>query len=294
MASRGAATPVHSSNASAAWCTSMPRPLAHGHPAEAGGSEQRRLHRVVHRVDHELTGVEAFGVDGRRLALHTERRGVHDQRERARVAPVEAGALDRAARAPPRRRGRRDAAGRDGDRRRRHRPARGRWPGPRRRRRARARAGGGVDPVVAHRPEEALAVGRCAEKAAAVTRDDGVDGAQRGSCRRQVVARGRSILLVGHGHAQAAEAQRAHGRRAASAPRPLGTSNAQNTQSSPAAANPALWMAGEREWRIGSPITAATRVEPRGVLTRPVPRSCGCSARDPAGSPRTASYRRRP
>ena len=32
IASRGASTPVHISNASAAWCTSMPRPFAQGTP----------------------------------------------------------------------------------------------------------------------------------------------------------------------------------------------------------------------------------------------------------------------
>ena len=44
----------------------------------------------------------------------------------------------------------------------------------------------------------------------------------------------------------------------ARAPDPAGTSKAAKTQSSPTSAKAALWMAGDREWRTGSPITAAT------------------------------------
>ena len=53
----------------------------------------------------------------------------------------------------------------------------------------------------------------------------------------------------------------------AAAPPPAGTSNAVNDQSMPVAANAALWMAGEREWRAGSPITAATRETERSPVT---------------------------
>ena len=147
------------------------------------------------------------------------------------------------------------------------------------------RARGGVDPLVAHRAEEALAVGRRAEEAAAVARDDGVDGAER--ARRRASARrtrAAASCLCGMVTLRPAEARaRARPSSAAAAPRPLGTANAQNTQSSPAAANAALWMAGERECAdrvaddAGDP--GARR---RGVLIRRAPRSCGCSASCPA------------
>ena len=50
----------------------------------------------------------------------------------------------------------------------------------------------------------------------------------------------------------------------AASARPSATSKATYTQSSPVAAKAALRIWGEREWRIGSPITAATRVAPVG------------------------------
>ena len=50
--------------------------------------------------------------------------------------------------------------------------------------------------------------------------------------------------------------------RTASAPRPGATSSATYTQSSPAAANAALWIAGDREWRTG-------RADDRGEPRRP-------------------------
>ena len=48
----------------------------------------------------------------------------------------------------------------------------------------------------------------------------------------------------------------------ASGTSPGSTGRATYTQSRPAARNAALWIAGERLWRTGAPITAASRVDP--------------------------------
>src|SRR5262245_40602698 len=58
------------------------------------------------------------------------------------------------------------------------------------------------------------------------------------------------------------------------APSPSATSQATKTQSRPASAKAALRMAGDSEWRMGWPITAASRVAP--PITR---------RRRPGGSP---------
>ena len=76
MASRGAATPVHCSKASAAWCTSIPRPPTVGAPTARAAPQERRL--------------ESGGTRGRRstgraparpatvgVVAHPDRRRVH-------------------------------------------------------------------------------------------------------------------------------------------------------------------------------------------------------------------------
>jgi hypothetical protein len=45
---------------------------------------------------------------------------------------------------------------------------------------------------------------------------------------------------------------------------PARTGKARKAQSRPAARKAALWRTGESEWRIGYPMTAATRVAPVG------------------------------
>ena len=74
-------------------------------------------------------------------------------------------------------------------------------------------------------------------------------------------ARGR-VGLVRHRDAEAGDAEHRAPRARRRRPSPGATSSATNTQSSPVAAYAALWIAGEREWRTGSPMTAASRVPP--------------------------------
>ena len=77
--------------------------------------------------------------------------------------------------------------------------------------------------------------------------------------------------LVGHGDRQPPDAQRAGGLDRGG-PWPSGTSRATKAQSAPVAAKAALRMVGDSEWRIGEPMTAASRVSP--VITgRPRPHS---------------------
>jgi hypothetical protein len=64
-------------------------------------------------------------------------------------------------------------------------------------------------PIVAQGAEETLTVGGVPDEPA-VARHDRVHGAERGRGRRELVARGRGIALVGHRHAQARDVQRAH------------------------------------------------------------------------------------
>jgi len=52
----------------------------------------------------------------------------------------------------------------------------------------------------------------------------------------------------------------------AAAPSPAATRADTYTQSSPQARNAELWIRGESDWAIGSPITMATFVVPDGVI----------------------------
>ena len=52
----------------------------------------------------------------------------------------------------------------------------------------------------------------------------------------------------------------------AAAPCPRATSKATITQSSPSAANAALWSVGDRLCRTGEPMTAVSRVSPVGAV----------------------------
>ena len=139
MASTGAGSPVQSSKAMAAWCTSIPRPSTVPQPGGPGGGEQRGLERVVHEVGHDLAGAERSRVERQpAAAAHADRGGVHDE-----VGVAESPWPPRPT--PPAQRGGRLRLGRgavdDGDRRpRRPAPAPARPPGPPRRRRARSSA----------------------------------------------------------------------------------------------------------------------------------------------------------
>ena len=68
ISATGAGSAVHCSNASAAWCTSMPRPSTACAPGGTRRGEQRRLQRLVHEVDHDLTRMQR----GRRRAATIE------------------------------------------------------------------------------------------------------------------------------------------------------------------------------------------------------------------------------
>ena len=220
----GASTPVHSSNASAAWCTSMPSPLAAGHAAGAGGGEQRRLHRVVHGVDHELAGVETLHGStgpGPRPACRAAWRSRRASNAPGVARPPSAAPVTAGTR-PAAGVGGLAAAGRDRDPARRRRRARARSPGPRRRHRARARrCPRRVDALVAHRAEEALAVGRRAEEPPVVAT------ARPCSPRRARSPSGvssshaaRGVRLVRHRDAEPAEPERCAPPSTASPPRP--------------------------------------------------------------------------
>ena len=128
----------------------------------------------------------------------------------------------------------------------------------------------GIEALVGQRPQEALAVGRVAEQRAVVADHHGV---HRVRARRRPASARRTQCgrrgLVRHRHAEPAEPQRRPRRAPRRRPRPGGTSSATYTQSSPAAAKPALWIAGDREWRTGLPMTAARRVAAGDHLITP-------------------------
>ena len=67
---------------SAAWCTSIPRPSTAMRADCAGRGEQRRLERVVHEVDDDLTRPQQRRVERRGAVAHADRRRVHDERRR--------------------------------------------------------------------------------------------------------------------------------------------------------------------------------------------------------------------
>ena len=274
-----------SSNASAAWCTSMPEPVGGTDPAGAGGGEKRRLHRVVHGVDHELPGVETF--HGQSVPPPPASRAAW-RSPPGRTRP--GSTLGRAG--SPRPPGTRPAAESAASRRRAATVTRA--PAPARAstmaraappapsdEHVRAR---GVEAFVAHRPQEALTVGRRAEQAAV-----GLDGhdvrptpsaAASGVRSSQAQAASALCGMVTLRPAEAERARRRHRLRAAARAAP-GTPR--RPSRGRLAANAALWIAGERECATGSPMTPGRPVG-RAVesLIRPAPRAArmfaSCSA----------------
>ena len=81
IASSGASNPVHSSNASAAWCTSMPRPLAQRTPRARAAASSGVSTGWYTVSTTNWPGLRRSGVDRRRLALHAHRGRVHDEAE---------------------------------------------------------------------------------------------------------------------------------------------------------------------------------------------------------------------
>ena len=81
IAASGASTPVHVSNASAAWCTSMPSPLTAGSPRARAAARNGVSIGWYTVSTTNWPGLSRSTGERARLPLHPERRGVHHEVE---------------------------------------------------------------------------------------------------------------------------------------------------------------------------------------------------------------------